>query len=767
MDELGKHFYDFGPFRVDPSERVLLRGYEVVPLTPKAFEMLLVLLESSGHVLTKEELMKRVWPDTIVEEANLSHNIYKLREALGEGRNGEKYIETLPRRGYRFVAKVTEVQDEEPDLIIAEDLRAHIVIEEDDESKPSSETLRSRIADQSLQSSTVTEALAAAPIAHPARQRRQRRLAILVVAVLLVGSAASLFALYRSFKNNSGVKAEREMTITRVTNSGQTGIASISPDGKLVAYAQNFTRGNPNAGTGSLYVRQIGANHEVQLLDPGERIFGGTAFSPDSAFIYYVVYDKRDPRGVLYRIPALGGPPLRVLEDISSMFSVSPDGSRVSFYRYDPLQKQLSLMIAAVDGSGEQTLQTRAYNEVAVTGIPAWSPDGRMIAFVPDPALTKSSEKDETETISGIDIASGAVKPLTQEHWGFVGNMIWVPDGRGLILIASRVRTGNQLYYLSYPEGVVRRMTTGVQGFGNYALSITSDSSALVAATFETSAHLWTLGSDGDINHAIRLTTGDYDGKRGLAGLPDDRIVYVARQGGEYDLWTIKEDGTEASPLTADSFLDREISTTPDGRYLIFTSDRAGGSHIFRAERDGSRPAQLTFGEAQINMPNSSPDGQWVVYALSQNQKTTIWKVSIDGGTPMQLTDYECFAPSFSPDGSFISCIIPSETLTEKGSIAVIPASGGKPVKSFNVVPFSWSYLSARWTPDGQALIFRDSEIFVSNLWKQPLAGGPPSQLTNFKAELIFNYALMPNSQHLILSRGQTLSNVVLIKDFR
>ena len=84
-----KHFYDFGSYSVDESERVLLCGDEIVPLTPKAFEMLLVLLESSGHVLTKEELMKRVWPDTIVEEANLSHNIYKLREALGKGRDGE------------------------------------------------------------------------------------------------------------------------------------------------------------------------------------------------------------------------------------------------------------------------------------------------------------------------------------------------------------------------------------------------------------------------------------------------------------------------------------------------------------------------------------------------------------------------------------------------------------------------------------------------------------------------------------------------------
>src|SRR5213082_444670 len=124
MTEQSNHVFEFGPYRLDSGERLLLRGDEVVPLTPKAFEMLLVLVENSGHVLTKEELMKRVWPDTIVEEANLSHNIYKLREALGEGRSGEKYIKTVPRRGYRFVAKVTQVRDAEVEMLVAERTRA-------------------------------------------------------------------------------------------------------------------------------------------------------------------------------------------------------------------------------------------------------------------------------------------------------------------------------------------------------------------------------------------------------------------------------------------------------------------------------------------------------------------------------------------------------------------------------------------------------------------------------------------------------------------
>lgn len=130
MSRQTKHFYEFGGFRLEPDERLLKRAGEVVPLKPKAFDLLLVFVAESGHLLGKEELLQRVWPDSIVEEANLSHNIYKLREALGEGRNGAKYIETVPRRGYRFVAQVTEVCQDEMSVLAAEATHAHILIEE-------------------------------------------------------------------------------------------------------------------------------------------------------------------------------------------------------------------------------------------------------------------------------------------------------------------------------------------------------------------------------------------------------------------------------------------------------------------------------------------------------------------------------------------------------------------------------------------------------------------------------------------------------------
>lgn len=106
MAENLKRLYEFGPFRLDAGERLLLRDGEVVPLTPKAFDLLLALVEQSGHLLEKETLMKAVWPDSFVEENNLADNISRLRKALGEGENGQKFIETIPKRGYRFVAEV-------------------------------------------------------------------------------------------------------------------------------------------------------------------------------------------------------------------------------------------------------------------------------------------------------------------------------------------------------------------------------------------------------------------------------------------------------------------------------------------------------------------------------------------------------------------------------------------------------------------------------------------------------------------------------------
>jgi len=157
--------YRFGPFRVQPLERRLLRHDAPVPLTPKAFELLLVLVEAAGHLLEKDQLMKRVWADAFVEEANLANNISLLRKMLSGGNGGEEYIETVPKRGYRFLAAVTTVTRPDDDQPVA----------------------RSPVIDFVAESQPLPSVRPAGPVRHPIRLVAvvATCLAIVVIAILM------------------------------------------------------------------------------------------------------------------------------------------------------------------------------------------------------------------------------------------------------------------------------------------------------------------------------------------------------------------------------------------------------------------------------------------------------------------------------------------------------------------------------------------------------------------------------------------------------
>jgi DNA-binding winged helix-turn-helix (wHTH) protein/TolB-like protein/Tfp pilus assembly protein PilF len=184
-----KYLYEFGEFRIDVGNRLLLRDREVIPLTPKAFDLLLVLVESASHVLNKEELMKQVWPDSFVEEANLSHHVFTLRKALGEDKTGTKFIETIPRRGYRFVASVTEIGGEADELVITEHSQTRIVIEQNAEATVPTDGI-----DQTLRA-----------IAPSGSGKRRAFLFVLVCAAAIALAAV----IYLSIKRNPGEQPSR------------------------------------------------------------------------------------------------------------------------------------------------------------------------------------------------------------------------------------------------------------------------------------------------------------------------------------------------------------------------------------------------------------------------------------------------------------------------------------------------------------------------------------------------------------------------------
>src|SRR6476659_2765363 len=130
MSTSEKHLFEFGPFRLDAKEQLLLRDGEPVPLEPKVFNTLVLLIRNSGHHIEKDELMNAVWPDTVIEEGSLTRNISTLRRVLGDGENGLRYIETVPTRGYRFVATVRDLGDESVESIEEKPVGAGIITED-------------------------------------------------------------------------------------------------------------------------------------------------------------------------------------------------------------------------------------------------------------------------------------------------------------------------------------------------------------------------------------------------------------------------------------------------------------------------------------------------------------------------------------------------------------------------------------------------------------------------------------------------------------
>jgi Tol biopolymer transport system component len=178
-------------------------------------------------------------------------------------------------------------------------------------------------------------------------------------------------------------------------------------------------------------------------------------------------------------------------------------------------------------------------------------------------------------------------------------------------------------------------------------------------------------------------------------------------------------------------------------------------------EMDGGNQQQLTNGY-DID-PFCSPDGRWIAYASGAGA-LALWKVAIDGGQPVQLTDKWARYPAISPDGKQIACAYRDEPDTPP-KLAIIPSDGGQPTKII-ALPQGRGFASGlRWTPDARAVVYVDTRGGVSNLWAQPVDGSQPKQLTDFKTDRIFSFDFARDGKQLVLARGTTTDDVVLISD--
>jgi eukaryotic-like serine/threonine-protein kinase len=737
-----KRFYDFDRFRLDVEDRVLLRNGEILPLTQKAFDVLLILVERNGRVVTKDELMTEVWADTIVEEGSLAQNIYTLRKLLGVGSTGEDYIKTVPRRGYRFSATVVVAGTPEIELPTVEVMRQV-------ELKKQKHGDVFQLTDGLMKPSPEPSAAPAATSA-PGTSTSKSFPKLAMIGALAVILAIGGWFLYRAA--NLSVPF-RNVSLTNLTTTGNVQCVALSPDGKYAVYGVSD---KPNVS--SLRITQLATGTTSTILEPEPLRYHALTISPDGGYVYAVRVQNEASNRVLYRVPMLGRVATRLLDNVETAVSFSPDGRQMAFRRGSNERRESVMMIASVDGTNQREIATVKYPDGFSD--PVWSRDGKLLA-----AVAGNSEGGKNKTVMIVQIENGKLQTVLPEHWFEIRQVAWLRDTTDLVITGCKEpHESLQLWRVQYPSGATTRITNDTNSYNR--LSVAADGRLIAAMQVKQITSFWTAPAD-DLSKAQQISfgAGGYRGKHSWT--PDGRIVYDSEAGNTASISIMNADGSQQRLLT-EGIDKRAIigyaSTTADGRFILYHSDQSGARQIWRMNSDGSNPIQLTHGKG-ADHPAASPDGQWVVFTQQEQTgdgKPTIWKVSINGGEPTRITNDFTVYPSVSPDGKMVACLY-SPTTKDPGQPAIYSFPEGKLLKVFPQAVRGAPYI--RWSPDGQNLVYAENPLGAATLWRQPIVGGAPQALLRLDNDFLYGFDWSRDGQRIAFVRGLWAGNIVLIKD--
>lgn len=579
-----------------------------------------------------------------------------------------------------------------------------------------------------------------------------KRAAIVLGLVVAVGGG---WTVMRGISQSGDVpppSPEATMEIMELTSSGSAWEASLSPDGEYVAHEFSHD------GLQSLRVTHVATGSHVDIFGPGEADIWDPIFAPDGDFIYFIEVASGDPFPSLYRVPVLGGTSRKVLDHVNERISFSPDGHRFVFARFDnqasstaadARARESRLLVADLDGSNERVIATRQFPDFY--GDPVWSPDGSLIAV-----NAFSFASGGRGTIVTLSPDGGPEAEILPGEWYDVGELAWLPDGNGLVFTAQdSPASKSQIWELSYPERTVRRITNDL---GEYlAVSVNAGGTVAVAEKAENRFDLW-LAAPGEGSQSTRLTSGGNVEGTNLSWTTDGRIIYESDAQGNSGVWSVSQDGGEPVRLTPRDQPSYSPSASSDGRTIVFVSDRAGAMNVWRMHGDGSNPVQLTQGSLE-EAPEISRDGSQVVFVGGPN--ASLHRVPAEGGEAVEIYSLRSRQPRFSPDGSRVAVLAYHED-SGAWKLDVVSLATGELQHSSEAASANHG-----WTADGRGIEYVGRQDQKRNIYSQALKTGSEHQLTQFDDDEILAFAWSPDRQRLVVARGQTTRDVVLLKNFR
>ena len=721
MSKQINQIYEFGDFRLDTGERLLLRQGKPVSITPKAFETLIALVRQSGHVIEKDELLRQVWADTVVEEVNLARNIWTLRKLLGDGDGEHRYIETVPKVGYRFVAPVTELPAEHSSLIIQRRVRAHIVKEEIE------------VPDTIPVSGTVSLL--------PAKERKIGRW-IKLVAVSAIGLFIPILAVWFWRHRTPPIKPEtgiRFLTDGRQDDNGpfwdnrgeicfsrylsnthfetwkmnadgtnqrraNTEIKSLragrwSPDGKKVIFRKEDDPKNVYLADGD------GAN-EIAL----PFAVGQGDWSPDgSQFVHELRTANHSGQIFLITIKSLQSVPLTDNQSLNADPSFSPDGKQIVFV--SDRDKNVNIYVMQADGSNLRRLTDDPFFD----SFPVFSPDGTQIAF-------QSNREDERTEVYLKNLNDDTpARRLTHTSTGAgIAPKCWSPDGTQILLYIPENGKGRiALADVDLSQQPV--LSDDKADLTSPSLSADGRRIIYQAQTSEDTLELRLTDLGTRRTQTIFKTEDEYEGfNMTPVWSPDNSLIaFSSKVNGNSEIFTIKPDGSGLKNLTNNPLKDSNPIFSPNGNEIIFVRDNYGPTQLYRMDLNGSNQRRVTGKDGYEMTPAFSPDGAFLAFAGDrEGHGLDIFLLNM--GNPndekviasRRLHDID---PAFSPDGKKMAFIATSDGNQE---IYVMNSDGSG---VFRLTHTKADEMMPRFSKDGHSLFYAGNRSGKFAIYELPL----------------------------------------------
>lgn len=620
----------FDVFEVDLRAGELLREGRKIKLQEQPFRVLSLLLQRPGEVVTRDQVRQELWPaDTFVDfDHGLNSAVARLREALRDSAEKPHFIETVAKRGYRFIAP----------------------IQMEDEINPE-------------------------PASIAARRSRLPSARLWAAATICLGlvCSASIWALYRPRPDSQLAKIE---VVPLIGLRGYQATPAFSPDGTLVAFRQND--GGNNTG---IYAAIAGGQRSIRLTsDHGDCC---PTWSPDGRQIAFTRYSKN--AFSIFTMPALGGTERRLYrgpDHLGGGLSWSSDGSLIAFTESresDPTRAWISVLSVADSNIRKISSPPPGW----IDRSPSYSPDGNRLAFI------RAAVAGVSNDIYVMSANGGPAKRLTFDHRPMTGSLAWTSDSREIVFASAR---GAQMgLWVVAAEGCIPRPIAGPVGEAEWPTIPAKIDSTLVYEQGIGKADVWQLDlKDASHPHKAPFALISEKGDKMRPELSPDgkKVAFESDRLGFWDIWTCYVDGSSCDQVTSLHGTAGRARWSPNGRYIAFEFHPHERSEIYVVEVPGGVPRLLPTIPGSDNLsPSWSRDGKWIYFASKRDAEPfQIWKIPVQGGTPLQLTKRGGISPVESFDGHYLYY-----SKYEQSGVWRMPLQGGEENEVLSDIdPESW-----------------------------------------------------------------------------